>query len=466
MNSGFERQSLLRRMIVGVSGQAASRVTIALIALVWPSLMLKSWGVEGYGEWIALTSLAAFLSYTDFGLVTPTVYEVVMAASAKDYDRARHHVERSIMMVVIFMLPLLAIPAIGLSLVDFAARFNFHFIDNATGALIVGISAFAVLARTLRSLITAMLYANGDYGLVYGCGAAARVFEFLSVSAFLFFLDASPLLVAIVSAGAAAAEAMLIGHFAKRRVVWCSFRPRRFDFAWLKSIGRPVIGFALSNFATQGLMLQGPRIALSFIDGGAAVAVYALYGTMMRLVDQCVLIFIQPLEVEIAHSAGQNDTPRAASLVRTGTQTSWAVFLVIAVGLATIGPFLFPVWTQDKVPFEYSLFCLGALMFGGNQLGRVCTHALIATNRLYGPSFRVLAWALFSIALGSFLAWLYGVRGMFVGGVVGEFGLSLIVTSAVSTWLGYPLRGLLFDLSTLKHAVKIVHDRLARTLRF
>ncbi len=456
MMSGFERKSILSRIAAGASGQTVSRATLALTAIVWPSVMLRAWGVVGYGEWIALTSVAAILSYSDFGLVTPSVNEIVMAVGAGDFQRARSHLRRSISLVFLMVAPALLAAAFGLAMVDYPARLHFQFIDNASCVIIIFASAWNVLSRTLRGLFVATLYANGDYGVAYTCTGVVRALELAVVAGIVYSLSAPPAIVATVSAAFASVDLVAIGTFSLRRVAWASLLPERLTAPWLRRLGRPAIGFALSNTTTQLVMVMGPRIALGVLSGGAAVALYALYATMIRLVDQCVLIFLQPLEIEMAHSAGRSDRAKIAQLVAVGAQASWAVFAAIVGGLAIVGPFLFPIWTHGQIAFDYQTFAFGGLMFGCNQLGRVCAQTLVATNRMYGPSARMMAWSLIAIAIGSGLAVRFGVRGMFCGGIIGELGLSLITTIAVARWLGLPITQLLFDVAWSRDAARLL----------
>jgi hypothetical protein len=448
--SGFEGKSTLRRLALGASGQAFSRVMMALTAVVWPSLMLRAWGVGGYGEWVALTSVAAVLGLSDFGFVTPSVNEIVMTAGSGDLSAARSRLRRAISFVFLFVTPALLALALALAAIDYRSWFHFHVIDNPACVVVIAASVFGLLSRTFRGLFVAVLYANGDYGIAYACAGAVRSLELVVVAALLCVRAPPPTDIAIASAAIAALDLAAIMVLAARRVAWTSFAPERLDWAWLKRMIRPAFGFALANMGTQMVLIMGARIALGLVSGAPAVAIYALYGAMMRLVDQCVLTFLMPLEVEMAHSAGAGDLARTARLVRAGNHASRLVFAAIAAGLAIAGPFVFPIWTQGRVPFHYGVFALACLMSGSGQLGRVCAHALIATNRMYGPSFRMIVWAIVAVALGAALASRMGARGMLWGGVVGELGLSLIVTHAVSRWLKLPIAGLLLDPFSLR----------------
>jgi hypothetical protein len=104
-------------------------------------------------------------------------------------------------------------------------------------------------------------------------------------------------------------------------------------------------------------------------------------------------------------------------------------------------------------------------MFGCIHFGKISAHALIATNRMYGPSFLVLAWSLGALAIGLFLAIGNGAEGMFIGGILGELGASLVVIYAVSRWLRVSIPVLLFDVSTLRSMFDVLARRTFKRQR-
>ena len=228
---------------------------------------------------------------------------------------------------------------------------------------------------------------------------------------------------------------------------------------------RPTLGFVFYNFSMQGIMLLGPRVLLSTVSGAGEVAVYALYGTMMRVVDQLVWMFIAPFEVEMARSAGKGDSNSAIKLIRVGSQSAWIVFGIVSLAIATIAPLVFPVWTRHQIPFSYWLLALACVMFGCSHFGKISAHALIATNRMYGPSFMIFASSVLSLAIGLLLSVGRGAEGMFIGSILGELGASLIAIYAVAKWLGVSIRVLLFDVSTLRSAFDVIARYGVKQLR-
>lgn len=451
--------ALLGRLIAGMSGQVFSRLIVAAANVIWVPLMLRAWGAAGYGEWIAVTALASYLSYSNFGFVTPAANEIVMLAGAQDLVRAQRQVRMAVSFCMFVVFPILVIIAAGLSTLDFQSNFHFTTLTNPQCAAVIAGTALDLMGQTLLGIVIAPLYAKGVYGRVYFTLSIIRLAELLVVSALLSFWLVSPPTVAWTIAAVTTIIVVVMAFSARRIAPWVSFRPHNLNAAWISQQVRPTMGFMLYNLARQGILVLAPRALLSVVSGGGAVAVYALYSTIMRLVDQVVWVFLAPLEVEMARSAGSGDLNETTKLIRMGTHGAWLVFIAVSLAIAIFAPLVFPVWTQHKIVFEYQVLALAGVMFGCSNLGKVSAHALVATNRLYGPSFLIVAWSVVALGLGVVLAAGYGANGMFLGGILGELGVSVIAVHAVARWLAIPVPTLLFDFSSIRSLADLLRRR-------
>jgi O-antigen/teichoic acid export membrane protein len=439
------KQGIGRRLTLGVSGQAFSRIVIALNTVVLVPVLVRAWGVGGYGQWIALTALATFMAYSNFGIVTTSANEMVMAAGAGDHDRARRTFQMSLNLTLYVVLPIILV-VLGLAAVTPISQIlRLTAISNRGALLILIFVAVQFWFQTARGLMVAALYATGHYGIGYYLAGAARLVELAGITIVVTFFHGTQVAAAAVMGGVAVVDAFVIAVITHRAAPWARMDLRNFDWAWVGQQAKPSVGFALSNLATMGVLIQGPRIVLAAILGGQAVAVYAIYGAAMRLMDQLLLMVVLPLEVEIAHSVGRKAIDQTYRLVSLGTQFSWLLFMAVASFLMLFGPLIFHFWTRGQIPFSYGLMALYLLMSACNQLGRVSAHALISTNRLYGLSFWTLGASLAALGVGALLTFPLKIDGMVIGGILGELGNSLIFIVVLTRWMDRPLSGFLLD---------------------
>lgn len=450
---GPQQRGFLGRITVGMSGQAFSRIIQAGYTILLVPLLIRAWGVDGYGQWIALTALTSYMGLSNFGLVTTSANEMVIASGAGDSVRARQTFQVSINLTIVVVLPLILLLVAGLSLIPVSRGLHLSQINTSAARAIIACSGITLWFQTLRGLMVAALYATGSYGFAYYVQGAMKLCELTGLALVVSLYTGSQVSAAIVVALVAFVELFVIAVYARRAAPWARIDLRAFDRAWIRSQAKPAIGFMVSNLATAGLMIQGPRVVLGALLGGSAVALYSIYATAMKFVDQLLLTLVMPLEIEIAHASGRGDLKQIHRLIVFGTHIAWALFLCVTAGLLLFGPIVFRIWTTGRIEFNYGLMALFMCLSAANLQGRVSLHALISTNRLYGVSFLILIYATISIGLGALLTRLMGIDGMVLGGIGGEVINSAVVIVAVSYWLNKPLRGLLADFFNFKDSL-------------
>ncbi len=460
-----ERRRFLGRLTLGMSGQVFSRVILAAYTVVLVPVLIRAWGVDGYGQWIALTALTSYMGLSNFGLVTTSANEMVIATGAGDIARARRTFQNSINLTIYVFLPLIALLVAVISMVPVSRGLNLTQIDTYATREIIVCAGAALWFQTVRGLMVAALYATGSYGLAYYVQGAMKLLELCGMALLVLVFAGSQVSAAILTAGVALLELLLITGFARRAAPWARIDLRILDRSWIGTQIKPAIGFMISNLATQGLMTQAPRVILGAMLGGTAVALYAVYATAMRFVDQLLLTIVLPLEVEIAHCAGGGHLKQINKLIVLGTHISWVCFLFVSIALLSFGPLIFQIWTTNRIHFSYGLMVLYLFMSAANLQGRVSLHALISTNRLYGPSFLMLASAAGTVALGAGLTRFMGINGMVLGGAAGEIINSIVVIVAVSHWLKKSPRAMFGELLTMKGSLSDLGRRMLQTLR-
>ncbi len=440
------RGSFWRRLALGMSGQAFARFALGTNTVMLVPILIRAWGVDGYGQWIALTALTSYLGLSNFGLVTISANEMVIASGANDYQRARRAFQASLNMTLFVVLPIIALLAVAVCLVPVVQVLHLTQIGPSAAHIIIAGAAVILFLQTLRGLAAAALYATGSYGFAYYVQGIMKLIEVGSIAVLVSRFSGTQVAAIIAVAVVGCIDLAVVWVAARRAAPWASINIRTVDWSWLSSQTKPTIGFLISNFATQGVMSQGARVVLSAMLGGSAVAIYSVYGTAMRFVDQLLLTLVLPLEVEIAHRAGRDDFRAIDRLVVIGTQISWVLFVGVATALLLFGPLIFHLWTAGRIAFSYGLMILYICMSAANLQGRVSLHALICTNRLYGTSFFMLLFAVAAVGLGALLTPIFGVAGMVLGGIGGEAMNSAVVILSLSSWLRKPVTRLIADL--------------------
>jgi len=459
-----KQKSLAQRLVIGVSGQAFSRAISSLNTAALVPVLVAAWGVDGYGQWIALTAISSYLSYSNFGMVTTSAYEIIMAVGAGDIPRAARTFQLSINMAIYVVLPIIVGAVLCLSFLPLTKLFHLSQISSRDALLIVSLCGLQLWIQTLRGLWVTALYGKGSYGFAYYVAGTAKFVELVGIAIMVIGFGGHQLAAAGVMAGCAAIDFLVIFVSVKRSATWARVNLGLFDRHWLSTQAKPAVGLLISNLANQGLLVQGPRVILGALSGGYAVGVYAIYGTAIRVIDQLLLMVVLPTAIEIANCVGAREWTKAYRLIVMGNQLSWIFFLLIGMSLMGIGPWLFAVWTGHKIAFSYGLMATFLLMSACVQAGRVSSLALVSSNRMYGPSFYMLGFAIIGLLIGALLVGQYDVTGMVVGNIVGELGGAIVVVIAVTRWLAVPLSRYYVDMFHIAPSIEFIRRRLPGSL--
>jgi O-antigen/teichoic acid export membrane protein len=462
MNGTSRRFAL--RFSVGVSGQAFARIANVLSTILLVPVLIRGWGVDGYGQWIAITALASYLGYSNFGLVTTSANEVIMAVGANNLAGAQRTFQMALNSLVLLVLPAILAVAGASWFAPVARILNLTQITPIMATAILILQGVQIFSISTRGVMAAALYATGSYGLAYFVAGSAKLTELCITIIAVTLFKANQLVAAEVVTAVALVDLTVVSVLARDSASWARMDLRRLDWKWIGEQLRPSVGFLLATVATQGILVQGTRVVLGALLGGSAVAVYAVYGTAMRLVDQLLLTVALPLEVEMAHSVGRGELAKTAKLITLGTQISWGIYTGVAALLLAFGPFIFVVWTHGRITFSYTLMGLFLVMSACNQAGRISSHALISTNRLFGPSFLMFAGSMCALALGAALVPIYHLEGSILGAICGEAANSAVVLVTVSLWLGQPLKQLLREVTDLSSLVHYTRSSLQKVL--
>lgn len=445
---------LSRRLALGISGQAFFRIVTSVNSIALVPVFIHGWGVTAYGQWITLTALAAYLSYSNFGLVTTSSYEMIMASGAGDHARARRTFQMSLNLIIYVVGPVIALFTAVLCAIPSTSFLKISLLSPAQAHLILISIGSQIWLQTFRSQMASVLIASGRYAGSYYLAGLEKLLEIALIGTAVLVFHGNQVSAAALLTLCTSVDLLCVTAFAFRTADWARPNFLLLDLAWVRSHLRPTLGYLLGGLAAQGIMIQGPRLVLGALLGGTAVAVFSVYGTLMRTLDQLVLMLITPTGVEISRRVGAEDYQGAYRLIILGSRVSLLLFVLVAGGMLLFGPVVLDTWTRGHVHFDLQLMLLYVFLAGSAHLGKVGWYALTAANRLYGLSFGQLICALSGVIAGAYLVARLGLAGMVIGCGFGELANSILVIVVVSRWLKTPIIKMVSDMANM-HALVV-----------
>jgi O-antigen/teichoic acid export membrane protein len=320
----------------------AQAINIASNLMLVP-LFLSAWKAEGYGEWIALSALVAYLAASDFGMNSAAINALLSAYSRRDMGRYRSLQASS--MAFYLAVALGVTVAVGLICVCFpvAGWLGVSHIDNTTAAVVIWLLAGRLMwtmpagqiwniFRSTGNLALAQWFVNGNALLLTAVTALVLVLHggVMALAAWSWL----PLLISSCCAWLA-----VRGRYPE---LLPRLREANVDDA--KHLLRPSFWFGVMMLAAA-ICLNGPTVLVAHVLGGVAVAVLVTTRTLVNVVHQFVGILCAAIWPELTHleSVGEYSLLRAANRMVT------AVCMVVAISIG------------------------GTLWFQGNEVVRIWT---------------------------------------------------------------------------------------------
>ena len=368
------RERLLKGFVSRGIGQG---VTI-IVRLVEVPLMFHFWGVDLYGEWLILIAIPAYLSMSDFGFGSVTARHMTMLVASGRREEALGAFQSSHLLVSATSFVVAALLVVGVWSWEATGLFSLNLMSSGDALAVMSLFSLRMMVVLQNQLSFGGLQCEGKYPLGLLLLAATDFLEFLGLAGAV-ALGAQP----AVAAAAALAGVICGGflfHLAMRlEVPWLAFGWRYASFEQIRELWRPALS-AMALPLGQALSFQGPRLIIGALLGPAAVAIFVAHRQLMRF-GTLVLGFAAPLQAELAMVFGRGDQPAFQRLAFRSSQLMiWMSFAALAFA-ATLGLWLFGLWTSGRLEVQLPLLLVLAAATFGEAAWRSVFLPIMAINR-------------------------------------------------------------------------------------
>jgi O-antigen/teichoic acid export membrane protein len=366
------------RLFVGFITTWISKLASSIIQFVQIPILFHYWTIQMNGEWMILSAIPSYLSFSNIGFGSVAGNEMTMLM-ARGEQEAALSVFQSCWWLISLVLGVLGVTmCVVLYFLPVADLLHLSSIGNTDARWILFWLGLAVLLGQLEQLQQSAYrcIARYSYGNLLKTGLSLVAFGLQLVPVFLGY---GPRTAAKVLAISNIAVTLILCVAVRRDIPWISYGWSHASFREIKRLARPAIafmGFPLGN----ALNLQG-----------------TLFGTA-RTVSRIALQVVQMVnntvwpELSIAFGAGNIGLVRV--LHRRACQLALFISMSVVVVVALLGPTFLHHWTRGKVPPSTGLVCVllivvvfyslwstsSTLVSAINQHERLATLYTIATG--------------------------------------------------------------------------------------
>lgn len=389
--SGDVTSRIFRALGANTFSQA---VTVGTQLLAIP-IFLTFWTLEQYGSWLILSAIPAYLALSDVGFGVVAGNEMAMRLGANDKAGAIRIYQSAWLLsaglpgvvcggfLVVLLVGWLGNPAVQA--------------NHAEAAAALALLAFHVFVSLQANVLQAGFRAAGQYALGVMLNSSVRLAEFMFTALALLwgagFVGVAAMTLATRLVGTGLLAMILI-----RRFDWLRPSFRNASLGVLKQLAWPALSFSAFPLGLA-INLQGMVMLIGVTLGASAVATFATYRTLTRVVVQVGTTLSQAAWPEISTAFGSGFVLRVQALY---TKLTAYVLLCSSMVVAIIlvwGEVLLQAWSRTTLPYEdvlLSLMLIGALL---NVAWQPSWVLLMATNQ-HQP----LAGLFILMSLGALLA--------------------------------------------------------------
>ena len=423
MDSGTKK-----RLALGFLSNAFNRLASSVIQLIQVPVLLHFWGLSRYGEWLILSGVPVYLSFSSIGFGNVAGNEMSMLAAAGDREGALRVFQSCWWMISLVCAVTICVLCGALYLLPVAHLLRLTTLTDGDTKWIVFYLGVSVLLGQLEQLLQSAYRCIGKYA--YGSFLEST----MTIGAFLCMvltvaLGGGERQTALVFSLANIAGTVLLGLFVRRDIPWIEFGWRLARFSELKRLSGPAfafMGFPIGN----ALNLQGTLMAVQYALGPAAVGVFGTARTVSRFALQMVQMVNTTFWPEMSIAFGQKDTELTRTLHRRACQVALIIAAVVVTGTMTVGPWFLSHWTGGHVPPSRGLLSLLLLVVVFYALWSTSSTLLAAINQHQKLAAYYLSATSFTCVICYVMARKYGLYGAAGSLLVSELIMNVYVLPA------------------------------------
>ena len=414
-----------RRLALGFISNWISKLASTVVQLVQVPVFFHFWGTSLYGEWMIVSAIPSYLSFSNIGFGSVAGNEMTMLVSRGDRDAALSVFQSCWWLIACIcgFVGLLLGPVLYFLPVSHYLRI--HSISPIDTKWIIFYLGLSVLLGQLEQLLQSAYTCIGRYP--YG-SFIKSVMSLVAFAAMVIpvALGHGPRTTALVFALANAVGTIVLCLMVRHDIPWLEFGWRHARFSEIRRLAAPAIafmGFPIGN----ALNLQGTLLAVGYALGPVSVAIFSTARTVSRVALQMVQMVNATFSPELSIAFGSRNEELTRTLHRRSCQMALLIAAFVVIGMMSVGPWFLSHWTGGHVPPSRGLLSLLLLVVVFYALWSTSSTLPFATNQHQ----RLAAWYIaatgITCVLCFFFARHYGLYGAAASLLLSELVMNLYV---------------------------------------
>jgi O-antigen/teichoic acid export membrane protein len=346
---------ILQLLFTSFLGQGITVISQLLV----PPFFLRYFGLEVYGEWIALSASVNYLGTLNYGIQTYANNEMTILYNRGDVEGAKT-IQASAFRLLLGLFTAFAVIGLVVFLLPVASLLKLRHESGPVASLtlyllILQIAFNMMFSLLANSYMVVGLLHRGNY-----FQSGQRLFVVLSLALALYLRAPFPALAAI-QLGSLFLWFLVI-LFDVRRIAPVLIPSLRYG-SWkqVAAILKPSGHFGLIAMAGF-LTWQVPVILIQLVLGPAMVGIFQLVRTVFQMSRQILSIASSTIGQDITLLVGKSDWRQLRRLYDLSERIVLFLIPIVSIGSLLMCPFLFTVWLHKRGIYNPELCTLMAIV--------------------------------------------------------------------------------------------------------
>jgi O-antigen/teichoic acid export membrane protein len=437
--SATSRRGIRERLIRGLSASAMGPVVTVLVQVGSVPLLLHTWGVSRYGDWLLLSAVPSYLTLSDLGLGDASGSDMSMRVAAGDRKGALQTFQSSWILVSTVSLAALVLASLTVWFFPWQRWLKLSSVSNSQASAILLVLAAYVVAAQQNGVAESGYRCDGHFATGAFWGTILRLTE-ATVATAAAVLGGSLLAVAFTYLTVRCLGVIGYALLLRRTTPWIRYGFRHVRWDTTKLLLAPAFGF-MAFPVGNAFSLQGMTIVIGALLGPIAVVSFSTLRTLSRFSLQLIVIVKYSLWPELSRAFGSGDIPLARRLHRHACQASLGLSILGGTLLWIFGPAIYRIWIRHGVSFDARCFHILLLVVVTNSLWDTSSVIPMSINGHCRIAVTYAGVAMTSLGLSWVLIPYFGTAGA---------GVALLATDILMTGL------------VLRTTLRQVHDSLKK----
>lgn len=362
-------KELLSGMTANAIGQAVT-ITIQLVSL---PIYLSQWSIQEYGIWLMLTAIPVYFGLLDGGIAAVTMNKMTISVANGKYTEANSEFQMGLYVISLLVAGILLLTTIVLTAIKYTIHFEYTF------------PLFFLIITALINLYNGLI--DGIYRSTNSYAKGTNLLSFLRI------IEWGCGVIGLMMYGSILSVAL--GMFSGRVMgfICLSMYTAKAEkiYSWgiserVKDKNKDVFSLSLKYFCLvigNAINLQGMVIVLGLFYSPSILAIYNVYRTMARVINQIIGALGHALWPMITKKYANGAKDELRFFITSWFFKCFLVSVFIGFLIFMFGNEILNVWARNKIFFDPILLLLVLITTTISASYNVLYMLAVATNNFY-----------------------------------------------------------------------------------